>query len=290
LFKVSFPVGQRLGIHVIPNHFYYPVPDTRLLGDDLWTKPSDLVGIDMNDTAQRELLGGFAAEFHEEYEQFPRQRTSSPHSFYLNNNRFESVDAEILYCMVRKFKPARIFEIGSGNSTCLSAQALLRNQAEDGKGAELIACEPYPNPVLRAGFPGLSELIPKRVQEIPLQEFSKLQRNDILFIDSSHVVSVGSDVQYEILEILPRLNPGTLIHFHDIFLPAEYPKAWVLGEYKFWSEQYLLQAFLAFNTKYEVIWAGSYMHFRHPDALADAFSSYQRQQTWPASFWIRKIA
>lgn len=290
LLKASFPPLQRLGIHVTPNHYYYPVPDTRLLGDDLWTEPSDLVGIDMKEAAQLELLARFAAEFREEYEQFPRQRTASPHTFHLNNNKFESVDAEVLYCMIRKFKPATIFEIGSGTSTCLSAQAVLRNQLEEGSHAELIACEPHPNAVLRAGFPGLSRLIPQRVQEIPLEEFSKLQRDDILFIDSSHVVAIGSDVRHEILEILPRLNTGTLIHFHDIFLPAEYPKSWVLDEYKFWSEQYLLQAFLAFNQKYEVLWAGSYMHLRHPDELSQAFSSYVPQHTSPGSFWIRKIA
>jgi len=192
--------------------------------------------------------------------------------------------------MIRHFKPKKIFEIGSGNSTYLSAHAILKNKEEDNDyECELVAIEPYPNDILKAGFPGLSKLIPKKAQDIPLSEFKKLLENDILFIDSSHVLKIGSDVQYEYLEILPRLNKGVIIHVHDIFLPTEYPKEWVLKDYRFWTEQYLLQAFLAFNNSFEVLWAGSYMHLRYPDKLEEVFSSYKRDERWPGSFWIRKI-
>jgi len=172
----------------------------------------------------------------------------------------------------------------------LSAQAILKNEEEDNDyECELVAIEPYPNDILKAGFPGLSKLIPKKVQDIPLSEFKKLSENDILFIDSSHVLKIGSDVQYEYLEILPRLNKGVIVHAHDIFLPAEYPKEWILKDYRFWTEQYLLQAFLSFNDSFEVLWGGSYMHLRHPDKLEEAFSSYKRDERWPGSFWIRRI-
>ena len=191
---------------------------------------------------------------------------------------------------LRHFKPKKLFEIGSGSSTYLSAQAILKNKEEDDAyECELVALEPYPNDVLKVGFPGLSKLIPQEIQHISLTEFKKLKTNDILFIDSSHVLRIGSDVQYEYLEILPRLNKGVIVHVHDIFLPAEYPIGWVLKDYRFWTEQYLLQAFLAFNKSFEVLWAGSYMHLRHPDKLEAAFSSYKREQRWPGSFWIRKI-
>jgi hypothetical protein len=116
-----------------------------------------------------------------------------------------------------------------------------------------------------------------------------LEENDILFIDSSHVLKIGSDVQYEYLEILPRLNKGVIVHIHDIFLPAEYRKEWVLKDHIFWTEQYLLQAFLAFNDNFEILWAGSYMHLKHPDKLEVAFNSYRRNERWPGSFWIKKI-
>ena len=288
--KKSFPFWQKLGFHITPNHYYQPIPDTRTLKDNLWQKQSELVGIDINEEYQINLLSKFSSEFKEEYESFPRTKTSIPYQYYVNNSMFESVDGEILYCMIRYFKPKKIIEIGSGYSTYLSAQAILKNKEEDDSYKyELIAIEPYPNDILKAGFPGLSKLIPKKVQDIPLSEFKKLRGNDILFIDSSHVLKIGSDVQYEYLEILPRLNKGVVIHLHDIFLPAEYPKEWVLKDYRFWNEQYLLQAFLIFNDSFEVLWAGSYMHLKHPDKLEAAFSSYKRDERWPGSFWIRKI-
>lgn len=290
IFKKLFPLWEKLGFHITRNHFYEPIPDTRTLKDDLWEKQSELVGIDMNEEGQINLLSLFASKFKEEYESFPRNKTSIPYQYYIDNGAFESVDGEILYCMVRHFKPNKIFEIGSGNSTYLSAQAILKNKEEDNDyECELVAIEPYPNDILKAGFPGLSKLIPKKVQDIPLSEFKKLRENDILFIDSSHVLKIGSDVQYEYLEILPRLHKGVIVHLHDIFLPAEYPKEWVLEDYRFWTEQYLLQAFLAFNDGFRPLFAGSYMHLKHPDKLEASFSSYKRDERWPGSFWIRKI-
>lgn len=131
-----------------------------------------------------------------------------------------------------------------------------KNKEEDGNECELVAFEPYPNKVLKAGFPGLFKLIPSRIQDIALSKFTELKKNDFLFIDSTHTLKTGSDVQYEYLEILPRLNEGVIVHIHDIFLPAEYPKAWVLKDHRFWTEQYLLQAFLSFNSMFEILWGG----------------------------------
>lgn len=288
--KKAFSLFQKLGYHITPNHFYHPIPDTTKLKDDLWTKHSELVGISINESKQLELLSLFEAKFKNEYEQFPRGKTDKPYEFYLGNGPFESVDAEILYSMIRHFKPRRIYEIGSGFTTYLSAQAMLKNTKDDSSyQCELVAIEPYPNEILKGGFPGLSRLIAREVQDVPLSEFKKLEENDILFIDSSHVLKIGNDVQYEYLEILPRLNKGVLIHIHDIFLPAEYPKKWVKELHRFWTEQYLLQAFLAFNDSFEVLWAGSYMHLNHPDKLERAFSSYNKGKALPGSFWLRRV-
>lgn len=146
----------------------------------------------------------------------------------MHNDYFESVDGEILYCMIRHFKPRKIFEIGSGWSTRLSAQAIGKNEQEDENyDCELVAIEPNPDKTLKKGFPGLSELITQEVQDVPITKFNQLKENHILFIDSNHVLKIGSDVHYEYLEILPRLNRGVLIHVHDIFLPSEYPKSWI---------------------------------------------------------------
>ena len=231
----------------------------------------------------------FSSGYRSEYEDFPKERTPVPYRYYVNNSGFASVDGELLYCMIRHHRPRRIIEIGSGNSTYVAAQAILKN-AEDRNGyeCELTAIEPYPNPVLKKGFPGLTRLVQKRIQDVPFSEFEKLEENDILFIDSSHVLKIGSDVQYEYLEILPRLRKGVLVHSHDIFLPSEYPKEWVIKNRIFWTEQYLLQAFMAFNDSFEVVLAASYVHARHPEWLESAFSSYSRDNRWPGSFWMRR--
>lgn len=250
LFIRLFRVWEQMGFHVTRKHFYEPIPDTSTLANDLWLRQSELVGIDMNEQKQ----------------------------------------SEILYAMIRYFKPKRIVEIGSGDSTMLSAQAILKNEQESGIKGDLIAVEPYPNETLRRGFPGLTKLIASKVEQVDLGEFAKLQENDILFIDSSHVLKIGSDVQYEYLEILPRLNKGVIVHIHDIFLPMEYRKEWVLKQLRFYNEQYLVQAFMTFNNAYEVLWAASYMHLKHSDKLQEAFGSYSRETVWPGSFWIRRKA
>jgi hypothetical protein len=179
------------------------------------------------------------------------------------------------------------------------------NEELDSAPTELICIEPYPNETMIDGFPGLTKLIREPLQDLELSLFLELDRNDILFIDSSHVVKIGGDVVYEYLDILPRLRLGVVVHIHDIFLPDEYPKQWVLGEHKFWTEQYLLQAFLAFNSCFEVIWASSFMSSSDKERLERAIPSWKNsytrlprhlrntltrdgQNVWPVSFWIQR--
>jgi hypothetical protein len=102
-------------------------------------------------------------------------------------------------------------------------------------------------------------------------------------------VKTGGDVVYEYLQILPRLKKGVLVHCHDIFLPAEYPKGWILQNRRFWTEQYLLQAFLTFNHTFEVLMAGSFLHLFHSEKLIAAFPSYDPERVWPGSFWMRRV-
>ena len=118
----------------------------------------------------------------------------------------------------------------------------------------------------------MQSLIEKKVQDIDLEFFSQLRSGDILFIDSSHTVKIGGDVNYLFLEVLPRLNPGVIVHVHDIFLPFEYRRDWVLDEFRFWTEQYLLQAFLTFNSEFEVLLANSYLSHYHQEDLQSCFS------------------
>jgi len=291
--KNTFHIWEKFGFHIIPVHFYEPTPDLKNLDNKLWEKPSDLIGINMNEDAQLSLLDTFNNKYSEEYETFPRFKTKVSYQYYTRNTSFSTINGEILYSMVRHFKPKKVLEIGSGNSTFVTAQALLKNKQENYVG-ELVAIEPYPKQILKNGFPGLTRLIQKNLQDVPLSEFESLKENDILFIDSSHMLKLGSDVQYEYLEILPRLNKGVIVHIHDIFLPAEYPKDWIMNQHYFWNEQYLLQSFMTFNTSFEVLWASNYMHLKYPRKLAAASSSYaeyEKNKNWtgPSSFWIRRI-
>jgi predicted O-methyltransferase YrrM len=283
----TFPLFQRLGFHVVPNRFNQPIPDTRTLKPALWETRSQLVGVDLREGEQLRLLSELSSRYRPEWDRFPLEPTTPNHQYYVNNRIFESVDGEMLYAMIRHHKPRRIVEVGSGFSTRLSAQAIARNVRDDaGYRCELTAIEPHPNPSLRSD--GAITLIDTEVQDVPLSFFTSLEENDILFIDSSHILRIGSDVQYECLEILPRLARGVLVHFHDIFFPSEYPPDTILKGYQFPNEQYIVQAFLSFNHAFEVLWAGSFMHLTHPDRLEAAFASYSRDTRWPGSLWLRR--
>jgi hypothetical protein len=200
---------------------------------------------------------------------------------------FRSVDAEVLYCIIRHFKPSRIIEIGSGFSTLVAAAACRTNE-EENHHTELLCIEPHPNETLTQGFPGLGELVVMKLEEVDRDVFTSLTANDILFIDSSHVLRIGNDVYYEYLHILPRVASGVFVHVHDIFLPFEYPRQWIVEEHRFWTEQYLLPACLTFNRAFKVIWGGSYMHHNHPDRLRQTFQSYDPAHVLPGSFWMQR--
>jgi hypothetical protein len=288
----AFRLAEKLGVHILPLHFYSPVPAVDQFDEGLWSRASELPGIDMRESQQLELLATLAQQFREEFGRFPeRAAPNAPaYTYYTANGAFGGIDAAFLYSLIRHCKPRRIYEVGSGFSTFLAAEAVLKNHNDDpAYQCELVAIEPYPSPALQRGFPGLSRLIPSRIQQLPPQEFAKLCENDILFIDSSHVLKLGSDVQYEFLEILPRLNHGVLVHIHDIFLPFEYPREWAREMNRYWTEQYLLQAFLIHNSAFEVLLAAAYLNARHPDALAASFPSLPSSRGF-GSFWIRKLS
>jgi hypothetical protein len=280
-FLECFRVWEQHGFHVTPVHFYQPIPDTQTLPETLWKRPSKLVGIDMNHSVQLDLLRKRFPKFREEYEQFPTKPTGEPTRFYLSNGLFDGTDALVAYCMVRHFQPHLIIEVGSGFSSLVSGEAAAKN-----KSSALICIEPFPQEFLKQGFPGLRSLIEKRVEDVDLNFFSQLGCGDILFIDSSHTVKIGGDVNYLFLELLPRLKPGVIVHAHDIFFPFEYRRDWVMDEFRFWTEQYLLQAFLSFNSEFEVLMANSYLSHYYKEDLKAAFPSLA---SWGGgSFWMRR--
>jgi len=280
-FLEFFRVCERHGFHVTPVHFYQPIPDTRTLPETLWNRPSKLVGIDMNHSVQLDLLRKRFPKFREEYEQFPTEPTGEPSRFYLNNGLFDGADALVAYCMVRHFQPDLIIEVGSGFSSLVSGEAAAKNNR-----SALICIEPFPQEFLKQGFPGLHSLIEKRVEDVDLNFFSQLGSGDILFIDSSHTVKIGGDVNYLFLELLPHVKPGVIVHVHDIFFPFDYRRDWVMDEFRFWTEQYLLQAFLSFNSEFEVLMSNSYLGHYHKEDLKATFPSLA---SWGGgSFWMRR--
>jgi len=274
-----FRPWEARGLHLTPVHFYSPIPDTRLLPPSLWDRESDLPGVDLKIDSQLELVRDVFPRYRSEYARIPIEPTGSERDFYLSNTIFGGMDALSLYCMIRHFQPRLVVEVGSGMSSRLIAQA-----AECNEHTELVSIDPYPDSVVRGGLPGRTSLIPKRVEEVDLDVFGRLESNDVLFIDSSHVVRCGGDVNYLFLEVIPRLAPGVIVHVHDVFLPREYPEKWMKEELRFWSEQYLLQAFLAFNTEFEVLLTVNLLSHHHWRDLAEAFPNARGG----GSFWMRR--
>ena len=132
----------------------------------------------------------------------------------------------------------------------------------------------------------MRSLIENKVEDLDLEFFSQLHSGDILFIDSSHTVKIGGDVNYLFLEVLPRLKPGVIVHVHDIFFPFDYRRDWVMDELRFWTEQYLLQAFLTFNCEFEVLMANAYLGHRY---LEDLKAAFPNSSWWGGgSFWMRR--
>jgi len=271
IFRKSFRFWEILGIHVTPNHYFYPIPSTRDLDDTLFATQSECMGLNWNNDVQAWHL----------YEVFPKFALEI---VFKKNNALSLVDAAVLHSMIRYYKPKKMIEIGSGASTRIAANACLMNERECAP-CELIAVEPYPGKDLESGFDGLTKLVKQKVQSVSVKEFEDC---DMLFIDSSHVVKIGGDVNYEQLEILPRVKQGCLIHFHDILLPGEYWKDWVKDKHYFWSEQYLLWAFLLFNNEFEVIWASRYMHLKDSSSIMAVFPYFMPGQHRITSFWIRR--
>lgn len=283
---------SRSGFHLLRKSYYLPIPQDDDLAPSFWNAESALVGVDLNEAAALALLDGPLARYAAEFRAtFPTEGVSVPGRFHVVNGSFMAVDAHAYYALVRHFKPGRVLEIGAGFSTLVVAAAALRNERETGRAANVTAIEPYPHDWLRNGVAGLTNLVERKVQQVPLEEFAALDAGDVLFIDSSHVLRSGGDVEFEFLEILPRLRPGVLVHVHDISLPGPYPRTYH-EQRLFWNEQQLLQSFLAFNRRFEVIWPGAYIAARHPKRVLELFPEVEvMRRTYPlatpTSFWMR---
>jgi predicted O-methyltransferase YrrM len=240
-------------------HYHSPIPaatDVRSYLDSRPPPGRDLPDVDLRADEQRALLEVFAGYYPEQ----PFAETPAPgRRCHLANGWFCHTDAIILYCFLRHYRPGRIVEVGSGFSTAVMLDAA------DGflpRLPELTCIEPYPDrlsTLLRPGDRDRFRLIERPVQTVPPETFDGLEAGDLLFIDSSHVVKAGSDLQFLLFEVLPRLRPGVFVHFHDIFHPFEYPATWLTSG-RYWNECYVLRAFLAGNHAWRIRFFNSYAH------------------------------
>lgn len=273
----------QVGVFPIRNHYYEPQFDFRNKEKD-FSLDRNLSGIDLNEATQLAYLEQFV--YCKELEGISLERGSEL-QFYLNNGSFESGDAEYWYQIIRHIKPKKIIEVGSGNSTLMAIMAIEKNKAEDSSYDCGHTCiEPYEMPWLEKTD---VSVLRKKVENVELKFFSQLEENDILFIDSSHVIRPQGDVLFEYLELLPQLNKGVIVHVHDIFFPKNYPKEWLEEKVVLWNEQYLLEAFLCHNSSWEIIGALNYLSYHHFDKLK-TISPFLTADRHPGSFYMKKIA
>ena len=272
-------------------HFYSSIPNTDELDFSKWEKPfSHLINFDDEQYLSLiKQISIFVSELND-------IETSTVDRFCWDNPMYPPADAILYYGMIRYFKPSHIIEIGAGYSSLIARWALAQNQT----GA-LICIEPYPPSWLKDAHS--IHLVENKAQCVSMEVFDQLQSGDILFVDSSHQCKTQSDVNFILFNVLPQLNTGVYIHFHDVFLPDEYPAFWLYDRGLFFNEQYILLAFLYKNDCYEIIFPTSHFLAHHERLfISETRHVYEKypncfRRNIPGtpniikggSFWIRKV-
>lgn len=279
-----------------PGHFYSPIHSNEEIikrqKKIFCNKEKVLNDIDLNEEKQINLLN----ELKNYYGEIPF--TNEPNNtmrYFFMNNFFSYADAIILFCIMRHFEPQNMIEIGSGYS---SALMLDTNEKFFDNRIHLSFIEPHPerlHSLIKAKDSINHEIINSCAQDVDVVFFKKLKTNDVLFVDSSHVSKAGSDLNYILFEILPQLNSGVLIHFHDIFYPFEYPKDWILNG-RAWNECYLLRAFLQCNNRYEVLLFNTFLEQFHKEWIQQNMPVFLQKTCLPnslikecSSLWLKKV-
>lgn len=280
---------RTVGYELLERHFYNPLPDLDNLPGHLWAGPSDIPGLDLRvDEAIRFLdaeLRPHIREFTPPYT-FEAEDAGATGMFYLQNGLYESVDAESLYGILRHIKPRKVLELGSGASSHVIDFARRANEADGSPFThEIIDPYPFENPM---GPVTDAVVRPFRVETLDPYEVEQLEDGDVFFVDTTHTVKTGGDVAHIILNLFPRLPRGVWAHVHDIFLPYEYPHDWVVRQRRAWAEQYMLQAFLALNQAYEVVFPAQAVARLAPDVVKDVIPSFGPGVS-PGAFWVRRV-
>lgn len=296
-----YKVATRLGLVILPHHYYAAEPDILELERtrDTWSRPLSLRGIRVDLDEQAAHLHTICTPYRAEYMGSPWYRQAVSEGY---GPGYGSIEAQALHAIVRYLRPARIIEIGSGVSTRCAFAATQLNAAETGREASITCIEPHPSAALQrlAARTDTVKILRDPVQQVPLNTFAELQENDIMFVDSSHVLKAGSDVGHIVLEILPTLARGVAVHFHDIYLPYAYQRD-VLKTFLHNNETPLVAAFLAYNYRFQIIFCLSQLHYDRAEALATVFPDYRPQPGWrglrtsgsaghfPSALWLRVV-
>ena len=281
--KYSFLDIQKAGYHFQRNDFYSPLNDCDFLENnkDLWKDRPPVSEIDWNIDGQWEAAKKIS-RYVEELRDVPENHQPGAIEYCWNNPFYNNADALVYYGLLRDLKPRRVVETGCGFSSLLMLRALKRNQSP----CQVTLVEPYPNPALFELFPEDLKHYRCPLQHAPLEIFESLQSGDFCFYDGSHCAKAASDVNWFFFEVLPRLAPGIVIHLHDIFIPDDYPDPWIFERGQTWNEQYVLQAFLMNNNKYEILMANRFLWKTNAKFLEELYRGVQ--PPWGCSFWMRK--
>ena len=277
----------RGAILFLPGHYHSPLLDIRSAGSTDPNKSFDGVQfwehIDLSRTKQRsyyeDLMDRFAPL------PFPGQKTDGCR-YFTDNSYFGFSDAFTLSGILRKEKPRRIVEVGSGFSTAVMLDTLGQTR----ESATLTLIEPYPKrlfSLLSSDDKSGTKILANRIQEVSLSVFDQLDGQDVLFIDSSHVAKIGSDVTFILLRILPRLKRGVFVHFHDIFYPYSYSVSWI-REGRAWNESIFLRAFLLGNPNFQVVAFNSFAGHSFPELFRERLPRFLENSG--GSIWLRKVA
>jgi hypothetical protein len=268
----AFEAGQLLGVDVLPRHFYSQIPDIRdLKRNRRWQRPYSLVGVRGTDVGEqltwlRESCPPDVGKRLPSLDLLERAGRANGALGY------GKIEADILYSVVYTRRPRRIIQVGAGASTWIALEA-----AKDaGYGVQITCVDPYPTDFLQQlSADNRITLRHAPVQEVAIDELTDLGPGDIFFVDSTHTVSIGSDVNYVILEVFPRLPKGSLVHLHDITMPYDYSPLALSSDLFFWMESVLLHAFLIDNPRFEMRLGCAMLHEAAPEEVQRVIPTYR---------------
>jgi hypothetical protein len=288
LAAASIQEVQNRGYHFQQCDYYSALNDLSFLTTnwDLWHERPLPRGIRWDLDAQLDEVRRISP-YLSELENVPWDTPPGLPRYHWNNNFWRGADALVHYGLLRHLKPRRVVEIGAGWSSLLMAEALGHNQEEGSEPAVVDQIEPFPRRELLRALPAHWTLHENILQRADLELFDSLQPGDVCFYDGSHVARAGSDVVWFFFEVLPRLKPGVLVHVHDIFWPADYPDDWIFNRGQTWNEQYVLQAFLMYNSAFEPLICNPVLCRHRGEALEELFRETSETQHSGTSIWLK---